>query len=68
MIRSCQAPDGRPGFLWWEQGQQTVTECHPYDPAVPQSRGAAVRAALRDQPREPAVLGTPKAPTGGDEA
>lgn len=50
MIRSCTAPDGRPGFLWWEQGQDKVPVCHGYDPDVPQSRTAAVRAALRDDP------------------
>lgn len=68
MIRSCTAPDGRPGYLWWIDGQQQVPECHPYDPGDPGSRGAAVRAALRDQPVEPVVAGTAATPRGGDEA
>lgn len=63
MIRSCEAPDGRPGYLWWEAGQEQVTECHPYDPAVPQSRSAAVRAALRD---DPSLGADPAAAAGGD--
>lgn len=62
MIRSCTAPDGRPGYVWWEQGQDRVTECHAYDPDVPGSRSAALRAAVRDE-----VAGTdPAVAAGGD--
>lgn len=48
-VYSCTGPDGRPGYLWGEQGQGVATECHVYDEGDEQGRKTALRLAIRDQ-------------------
>lgn len=48
-VYSCTGPDGRPGYLWGEQGQGVATECHVYDQGDEKGRAAALRLAIRDE-------------------